>query len=465
MVRCASLFAMMFCSAIAFAPHARAAAAATISVGRAEAPPGSSLTISGTGFGAAEHVTLTLGHSVVIGTTTTGSKGGFKTVVVIPPSTHPGAYNVYAVGARSRRSARHSLPVRTSWSTFQYSMTRTGVNPWENVLSVNNTSSLEVTWSKTGQAGAGTSPILSQGRVFVGQGSTLVARAPLDGRVLWSRAMGGELTATPAVSGDSVIVPVGFAQVVALRADTGSVIWQFNAGRMAAFNDSAAVASSRVFVSGNGRLYALALGTGRQLWSRPMTAVHGPPALWNGKLLIGHQTSITAYSQATGAVLWNNPLPSGYRSTPAIVNGVAYWADGESLRALNADTGAEIWSRPNVIGSYPAVSGSIIYLPETDGLHAYSTVDGSNLWSIPTDDPLDDEAAIVANGVVYFGENHFSTLPGDGNGELIAADASTGTVLLDTPMGAPIRRGPIVVNGRVVLSTTANVVSSLSPAS
>ena len=100
--------------------------------------------------------------------------------------------------------------------------------------------------------------------------------------------MGGELNATPTVTGNSVIVPVGFEQVVALRADTGAVIWRFKAGKMASFNNSAAVASNRVFVTGNGRLYALALGTGKLLWLRPMTAVHGPPALWNGELLIGH---------------------------------------------------------------------------------------------------------------------------------------------------------------------------------
>ena len=71
----------------------------------------------------------------------------------------------------------------------------------------------------------------------------------------------------------------------------------------------------------------------------------------------------------------------------------------------------------------------------------------------------------MANGVVFFGENHFSSLPGDGNGELLAVDASTGSVLLDTPLGSPILRGPIVVNGRVVVSTKADVVSSLSPTS
>ncbi len=224
-----------------------------------------------------------------------------------------------------------------------------------------------------------------------------------SGVVRWA----AELNATPTVTGNSVIVPVGFEQVVALRADTGAVIWRFKAGKMASFNNSAAVASNRVFVTGNGRLYALALGTGKLLWLRPMTAVHGPPALWNGELLIGHSASITAYSQSTGAVVWNKALPSGYLSTPAIVDGVAYWADGESLWAIQANTGAALWARPNVIGSYPAVSGNVIYLPETDGLHAYSTVDGTPLWSVPTDDPLDDEAAVVANGVVFFGEQPF----------------------------------------------------------
>src|SRR6266568_948647 len=90
------------------------------------------------------------------------------------------------------------------------------------------------------------------------------------------------------------------------------------------------------------------------------------------------------------ALDWTLSLTPTYRisTSVSVVNGVAYEgsADGK-LYAVNAATGATIWTAPSVYGSStitatPAVVNGVVYVAsEFSILSAYDAATGTKLWS------------------------------------------------------------------------------------
>ncbi len=105
------------------------------------------------------------------------------------------------------------------------------------------------------------------------------------------------------------------------------------------------------------------------------------PTLAGGRVYIGSQSgAVYALDAKSGCVVWTFQAKAGVRSPVVIGPGranipaVAYFGDGRSnVYALNADTGAQLWSRPvedhpnsHVTGA-PALDGNRLYVPVSSG--------------------------------------------------------------------------------------------------
>jgi polyvinyl alcohol dehydrogenase (cytochrome) len=146
--------------------------------------------------------------------------------------------------------------------------------------------------------------------------------------------------------------------------------------------------------------------TGTRVWQRvtdprtppgsPIGGIMGAPAVANGRIYLTNNTSTqgtgrfdarpgtcTAFAldAATGAVVWSTPIPSGSFSGNVIANGLMYFVtyDGQ-LRVLDAGTGAILRSLP--VGTE---LGGYVGAP-TDGFPNGST-----------------SGPVVANGRIYAG--------------------------------------------------------------
>jgi outer membrane protein assembly factor BamB len=443
-----------------FAVHGSAAATTTsVKLSKSETPPGTAIKVTGSGFGATESVTITLGPSLVLGTSKTGLRGAFTATVVIPASQPSGAYHVRATGHRTGRTAAAGLVVRTSWITLQFNALRNGVNPFEHILGPANVSTLAEKWSKTNADTSAIAPVLSQGRLFYGTGGTIYARSAATGDLVWAKATGGVLFAQPTVSGSTLIVPTGFRYVKAYSVMTGALIWKSDFGVADASVIPVAVGNGRAFLASqqNNVLRAVSVSTGATLWSKRMTHLGSAPTLSGGNLLIGDNTQMLALKQSTGALVWKKDLAiPAYACTPTVANGIAYWGAGGSLWALDPTTGAVEWHASDPACAM-AVLSDTIYAVGGASVFAYRTTDGGELWHVTTDDLLDGESPALANGVVYFGEGYDSGFGGDGNGELFAVDAGTGAVLKTLTLGSPIAGGPIVANAHLYVVTRTGV--------
>jgi len=163
--------------------------------------------------------------------------------------------------------------------------------------------------------------------------------------------------------------------------------------------------------------------------------------------------NLCALDASTGAKLWS--YDTGPASTsPAVANGVVYVSAG-ILYALNASTGARLWSYDTGIQnaglSSPAVANGVVYFGSGFNVYALNGSTGAKLWSYATGGSVDSSPA-VANGVVYVGS-------GDGN--LYALNASTGAKLWSIPAGVFVT-SPAVANGVVYISDANDTVYALN---
>jgi outer membrane protein assembly factor BamB len=205
--------------------------------------------------------------------------------------------------------------------------------------------------------------------------------------------------------------------------------------------------------------YEIQLGVGNvgglQLkWSFDLGVDAGPgfptssPTVVNGVAYIGSwDRSVYALNASTGAKLWSYRTASEVTTAPAVVNGVVYVGSADSnVYALNASTGALLWrfATGNNVTSSPTVVNGVLYVGSYDGyLYALNASTGAKLWSYNLAQYSVDNSPAVVNGVVYFS---------DFQDNVYALNASTGAKLwshyIGSALGSP--------NGAVSSAAVAN---------
>lgn len=174
------------------------------------------------------------------------------------------------------------------------------------------------------------------------------------------------------------------------------------------------------------------------------------------------ETAIDADSASSLALAWRVPAP-GVTGTPAVVNGIVYFADwAGGVHARNVDDGTEVWTRTLPLGvtSSPCVAGDLVYLSDRHAtVYALDRASGDTVWST-----LIESAAltalwsspVVADGILVVGTSSYGTqenrspLPqatiATFRGAVLGLDALTGEQLwrfeTTRPVGQPDMYGP-----------------------
>ena len=316
---------------------------ATITPSPTSGPPGSQLSVSGTGFAKEEAIDIYF-DTTDEALASANAQGAFTGInIQIPATAVPGNHTITAIGRHSGISAQTPFLVQTNWNEFRGTPQHQGVNPYENVLNPGNVGNLDVAWSTPIGAAIVSSPAVANGVAYIGsERGTLYAFSVQTGTLLWSFATGDSIISSPAVVNGIVYV--------------GSV---------------------------NGTLYALDALSGNQLWSNATgVSISSSPTVVNGVVYIGvvnpgpFSGGIDAFNAASGVLLWSVTTGPIAFSSPAVVNGVVYIGsiDG-NLYAFNAQSGIELWASPAgpAVDSTPAVQGNVVYVGSEDGsLHAFN---------------------------------------------------------------------------------------------
>ncbi len=283
--------------------------------------------------------------------------------------------------------------------------------------------------------------------------------APKTSQILWRKALDGQVRTSITVVGSKAYVGCFGGSVYALDASNGRTIWNYKTGDDVWSTPT--VDNDMVYVGSNDfNVYALNASTGGLVWSFPTGGgVFSSPTVVDNVVYVGStDKNMYALDANTSAKIWNYTAIGEIRSSAAVVNGVVYFGcfvghtdEGSgAFYALNAATGAKIWSSPTGDGdtytsSSPAVVDNVVYIGSTDSnLYAFRTSDGSKVWSFKTAGSV-SAAPAVYNGIVYVGSD---------TGDFYAINCATGTQVWSYKTSyAPIYASAAIADGVVYVGS------------
>lgn len=220
------------------------------------------------------------------------------------------------------------------------------------------------------------SPVVSDGRVFVADAARVHARSLRSGEELWQSTQidptGRENygvaaeTAAPTAADGSVYVGTD-SGVFAFRADDGTERWHADQLAGAA---APAVVDGVVYAAGDAQVVALDATDGAELWTRSVDwePTIDPPAVGAGVVVLPTSSGAVALDAATGEPRWRTEDRADTHAV--LADGVCLYGNDEGLHAIDVDSGERRWSFDR--GDYralqsPVVTSDTIYVVEQPG--------------------------------------------------------------------------------------------------
>lgn len=236
-------------------------------------------------------------------------------------------------------------------------------------------------------------PAADSNRVFVVTYDNQVHALDLErGNELWTYAGVAETAgflgaANPAVDGNVVVVPFSSGELLALRADTGVVVWSeqlvrasgriSQAGALNDINGRPVIDRDRVYaVSQSGRFVALDMRSGERIWERVIPSIQTPWAAGDFIYAITVDAELLCMSRRDGKVKW--------------------------IRQLRRYEDPKAKTRKGIITWYgPVLAGDRLLLASTDErLFAVSPYTGDLIGQVSLPDKA-SVAPVVADGTLY----------------------------------------------------------------
>ena len=175
------------------------------------------------------------------------------------------------------------------------------------------------------------SPAVCEGKIYLGAESGIVyALNENDGSRIWSYNTYDIISASsPVIADGRVFIGTGSVTgfLYALDALTGGFLWCYPLHGGGAYS-TPAVASGRVYMtSSDGSVYAIDATDGTLIWeSKPGGTIIGGMAVADGKIFIGsHDYNVYALSESDGSIIWKYMTGEAISwSSPAVAYGNLY---------------------------------------------------------------------------------------------------------------------------------------------
>ena len=235
------------------------------------------------------------------------------------------------------------------------------------------------------------------GSLFIGnQGGELIALSTDDGSEIWRRQLSGEILSVPRSNGNVVAVQTTNGRLYALNAKTGDELWFYENSPPVLIlrgTPSPIVTDTAIYAGfSNGRLMSFNPQNGLILWEQRiaipqgrselerMVDIHASPVLRDGILFAAaYQGRVTALARGTGSAIWAQEMSTS-EDIALFENRLFLSQTDGTVTAFNAANGEVIWnndqmlrrglSAPQAFGDYVAVvdfKGYMHVMRQTDG--------------------------------------------------------------------------------------------------
>jgi outer membrane protein assembly factor BamB len=246
-------------------------------------------------------------------------------------------------------------------------------------------------WEKQLGSPMRASPTAVGGRVFaITKEGQVFCLSASDGTELWTFQGQSErasilVNTSPAVDGDTVVVPYPTGDVVALRASNGQPIWSESLARtrtassLGAMSDAArpAVAGGVVYAVGHaGRMVATSQKSGERVWSLTVASIQQPWVAGDNVFVVDTSGQVVAVTRNDGKIQWSSQLPGGGTWSGPVLAGNRLWLTSSKgqIAGVEANSG-------RVASTQDLGGGPIFIAPVVAGGRMYVLNDNARLMA------------------------------------------------------------------------------------
>lgn len=267
---------------------------------------------------------------------------------------------------------------------------------------------LTLVWRDFAAKGAGEqgyllTPVVADDRVYAIDRDGNLTAWQLDGEFLWEAALDQTISSGLAYSKGQLLVGTQNGELLALSAEEGALLWRTRLSTVTLVAPQINAALQQAVVqTADGKVVALELSTGRQLWSHDgeegLLTLHGTaaPKVTPALTFTGFASGkLAAIENRNGQLVWDArvAIPSGRTDIERLVD-----VDGQPLltskgllvvtsfqgrvMALDPNTGRALWERKDS-SFYPAVEGygNLLYVDDASRIIALDSRSGGVLWN------------------------------------------------------------------------------------
>jgi outer membrane protein assembly factor BamB len=341
---------------------------------------------------------------------------------------------------------------QAAWPTFKGDNARTG-------RAVSHlTTPIQVKWRVHLRSSLYSSPVVADGRVYLGSSSKRVYCLELEtGKTLWEKEIPARIWgSTPTVDKGRVFVGAVDGCVYSLDALTGEVVGTYCA-QNPDFLGNADVLSSPlvedgrlVFGSDNKDIYGWDLRGQQTLWRYTTGGIlhdNSASSLSGTAYMSSRDGYAYALDLATGALRWKSAkIAKPYNTVPSLDATQAYFSGGDGvLHVLSLADGHELWSfkTGRILMSSPALDGQgrLVFGSGDKCVYALSAADGAQLWKFQTQDGV-LSSPLITGDLVWIGSYDH---------KVYALDINTGQEAWSAELDGGVFTSPACV-GKLVLA-------------
>jgi len=314
-------------------------------------------------------------------------------------------------------------------------------------------------------------PVVSDGKIFFHDSRSIVyALSDEDGSVLWTYDAQSDDennivygSGGIAYSKSILMVANAHGNLMALNADTGTLMWEYTFG--APVRSSPLIIQDKlvVLLSRDNNAYAFDMGTGRLLWiSRSSVGKIGvldniSPAYYEGTIVLPLASGeLSAVDSVSGNPLWveyADPstgimavtfMAGEIISSPTITDSRVFVGTlPGTLTAIDLSLGNIIWHRKLETRNSVWVSGRMMFVTTVEGkLLCIDSYSGFTVWSTDLKVHEDDDAAVFHSPIVA----NYRVIVTSSTGMVLNYDVKTGALLDVVDTGETFSFSPVVAN-------------------
>jgi len=236
------------------------------------------------------------------------------------------------------------------WPMYNHDVAGTRSNPSEHTLGTSNVAGLHVLWQVPTPAPVSATPVVFGDTIFAGDMAGIFYAVRSDGTVLWSRQLGGAITASALATSKNVVVGDLSGNLYGLDRKTGAVSWQtrpdahplaaiFGSPTRIGNNVAIGVASNEEGAAANPN-YPCCSTRGSLVLLNPDTGA----IVWQTYTVTNAQLA----GGASGASIWSTPTYDSALNLIYVTTGNNFTQPttltSDAIMAVNATTGAIAWT-------------------------------------------------------------------------------------------------------------------------